>query len=111
MNTDAIFNIIFGIAVLIFGGFCYYIRLNTNLKTAAEKAIVAAENAYIDATKAGGQKFQYAVNLVYDSLPKSLQLIITKDLIATIIQSTFNHMEEYAKTQLDKLVDKTLNIH
>lgn len=111
MNQDIILNIIASIGVLIFGGFCYYIRFNTNLRKAAEKAIVAAEKVYKDSAKAGGQKFEYAVNFVYDALPKTLQLIITKDMIAAIIQNTFNYMEDYAKTQLDKLVDKAMNGH
>lgn len=109
MNFDLILNLILTCGVLLFGGFCVYVRQNVNLKAAAEKAIIAAENAYKDTTKAGGYKFKYAVNMVHSSLPAPLRLIISKDIVETVIQNTFNYMENYAKTQLDKLVDKTIN--
>lgn len=105
LNLDLIYKIIMTIVAVGFGGLCYYFKTKQGLAQLAESAINKAEELYKDVTKAGGQKFQYAVDMVYDHIPVQIRWMISKDMIAEIIQNVFDRMEAYAKMQLDKAVD------
>lgn len=107
MDIKQIYDIIVLILTVVFGFLCIYIQGKSGLKEKAAEAITNAENEYKDTTKAGGQKFQFAVDFLYNSLPAPLRMIVSKEMIGTIIQNTFESMERYAKAQLDRLVDKT----
>lgn len=63
--------------------------------------IVEAEKAYQDVSNAGGQKFDYVVDKLYNLVPDFAKFIITKEMIGEIVQNTFDQIEEYVSTQLD----------
>lgn len=107
MGIKQIYDISVLVLMVVFGFLCIYIQGKSEIKEKAAEAITNAENEYKDTTKAGGQKFQFAVNFLYNSLPAPLQMIVSKEMIGTIIQNTFESMERYAKAQLDRLVNKT----
>ena len=46
------------------------------------------------------------VDKLYSLVPEGLNKIVTRAMIEEIVQSTFNEIEEYARTTLDKAVDK-----
>lgn len=109
MNLSNIFEIVYDL--LIFGGAVvfYYLSKKNELVVAAENAIARAEKEYKDATNAGGKKFEYAVNLIYTALPAQFRMFFTRELIADVVQTTFNRIEEYAKLQLKETVENIDN--
>lgn len=106
---------------LICGGLALYFKFSTTAKTKAKEVqeaiteitaqavvfIKEAEEEYKDISKAGGVKFEQVVNRLYSLVPDTLKMIITRDMISEIVQSTFDQIEEYVKLQLDNAVDST----
>lgn len=101
------------IGLVVFGGLALYIECNKKIQEKiaeitgkAVALIKEAEELYKDATKAGGAKKAWVVKQLYALVPKPLNLIITEDMIDQIVERTFVEIENYAKQQLDKYVDK-----
>lgn len=108
-------EIIKTILMIVLGGLAIYFKCNEQLqKKVAEitaKAIILikeAEEIYNDGTKQGGERFEWVVNELYKLIPTPLNKIITKSMIAEIVQSTFDEIKSYTDIQLDKLT-KTEN--
>lgn len=105
---------------LVCGGLALYFKFSTKAKTKAKEVqetiasvtaqavifIKEAEEEYKDTTNAGGKKFTQVVNKLYALVPEALRKIITKEMIESIVQSTFNEIEEYVTLQLDKAMEK-----
>lgn len=120
MDMQTLLEVLQGLLTLGLGGLAIYFRFSTKAKTKAKqiqeaiveitsKAVIfikEAEENYKDTTNAGGQKFAEVVNRLYDLVPEGFNKIITKDMIADIVQSTFDEIEAYVSTQLDNAVDK-----
>lgn len=112
-------EIIKAIALILFGGAIVYFKNSPklqgkakevetwveHLRGAAVEFIAQAEQEFVG-TKRGGEKFIWVVNALHNLLPDALRPFISKDLIADIVQSTFDLVEGYAKVQLDRVVDK-----
>lgn len=105
---------------VVFGGLALYFKYSTKAKTKAKevqetisqvtaKAVIfikEAEEEYKDTTNAGGKKFNQVVNKLHDLVPDALKNIITREMIESIVQSTFDEIEEYVILQLDKAIEK-----
>lgn len=100
------YNIIITILFIIAGFFVEYLKTKKNLLESVNDVINKAEEEYKDATKAGGLKMQWAIDLLFSYTPAFLKPFITKEVIGNMIQSAFDRIEDYAKKQLDKVVDK-----
>jgi DNA-binding CsgD family transcriptional regulator len=85
-----------------------YFRVHDQLRRRSIKYIAEAEELYKDSTKAGGQKFSWVVDNLYELIPPPLKVIITKKCMEKIVQSSFDAIEDYAKMQLDMAVEKYL---
>lgn len=106
MDWNNVIEIIYDIAILGFAFFSYYLSKRSDLVQVAENAIISAEDAYKDATEAGGQKFEFAVDIVYSAIPASMRILFPRETVAKIIQTTFDRIEEYATLQLNKVSEK-----
>lgn len=106
MEVEMILHVLQFVCLLIIGGLALYFKSKSVVIDAAKDAIVQAEAAYIDTTKSGGQKFEFAVDFIYERLPGALKRFVTRSLVESIVQNVFDQMEAYAKLQLDRLVDK-----
>lgn len=114
-------EILKAVALVILGGAVVYFKSNPKLQSKAKEVeewvehlrgaavefIARAEREFVG-TKRGGEKFIWVVNGLYNMLPDTLKPFIGKDLIGSIVQSTFDVVESYAKVQLDRLVDKVV---
>ena len=74
----------------------YYIDIKKKLETGAVDAINKAEQTDYH----GAEKMQYAVDIVYNIVPKVLKPLFSKTIIEVIIQGVFDKMEEYAIQQV-----------
>ncbi|MDW5299401.1 MAG: hypothetical protein SA378_04605 [Sedimentibacter sp.] len=99
-------ELIIPLLTIIFGALSAYLKANEKIRNSSIKYITEAEELYKDVSKAGGQKFSWVVDTLYNFIPRPLRIIFTKSCIEKIVQSTFNGIEAYAKTQMDKAVDK-----
>lgn len=91
------------IAMVVLGAAAVYYNTNAKLKAKTTALIAQAEDTYKDATKAGGRKRSWVVDRLYALIPKPLRVIITRDMVETIVQNTFDEITKYAKLQLDKV--------
>ena len=73
------------------------------VKENAEKYILRAEKEFAG-TQRGGEKFEWVVNYLFSLLPLAVRDFITKEMIAEIVQRTFDAMAQYASMQLDKAI-------
>lgn len=80
--------------------------LIANITAQAAVFIADAEAMYSDSTHAGGDKFNYCVDQLYDLVPDSVKPIVTKPMIEGIVQRTFDQIEMYSKAQLDSALSK-----
>jgi len=106
VNLKEIMEIIVPILTIILGALTAYLKANEKLRSSSIKYIAEAEELYKDVSKAGGQKFSWVVDTLYNLVPVPLRIIITRSFVEKIVQSSFNSIEAYAKTQIDKAVDK-----
>jgi hypothetical protein len=107
-NLDKILQIVITILTIALGALSAYLKTNEKIKSSSVKYIAEAEEIYKDATKAGGQKFAWVVDTLYNLVPAPMRIVITRSCIENIVQSTFDSIEAYAKAQLDKTIDKYL---
>ncbi|HWP50556.1 MAG TPA: hypothetical protein VN626_02550 [Clostridia bacterium] len=106
-ETSTLFEALKWLALLLLGLVVVYYRTSTKLQGVIANLIAQAEAAYGDA-KAGGIKFEWVCRKVYSLVPVPLNTIITKQIVESLVQSTFDTMTAYAKMQLDKLLDSTM---
>ena len=99
-------QILIDILMVVFGFLVWYLKTKTTLLQQAEDAINSAEKAYESVAKAGNEKFEFCVEILYNYVPAPLKIFITRDMIAGIVQTAFNSMANYAEQQLDKIVGK-----
>lgn len=107
MNIDLerLLELIIPLLTVIFGALSAYLRTNEKIMNSSIKYITEAEEMYKDVSKSGGQKFTWVVDTLYNMVPRPLRVVITKKCVEKMVQGTFNGIEAYAKTQIDKAVD------
>ena len=106
MNTELIYSIIVTIITLGLGFLSAYFKTRNKLADKVNEGIANAEAEYADTTKAGGEKFEYVINFLYEYIPSVLKPIFSRNMLSTIVQSAFDQIEDYAMQQLDKYVNK-----
>lgn len=110
---NTVLEILKYIAMVVFGGLAMYFKYSQKVQSIVKditaKAVVfikEAEEEYKDVSHAGGRKFNDVVNRLYSLVPAGLQMIITKEMVADIVQSTFDQIEAYVKLQLDTAIEE-----
>ena len=102
------YEIIMTVLAVLFGGLSLYLKANKKVDEAVAGFIDEAEEKYRDATKVGGKKFTYVVDKIYLIVPNTLKPFISRQLVESVVQKTFDIMESYAKKQADKFVNKVI---
>ena len=105
MNTELIYTIAVTVGTVVFGFLSAYLKTKSTLKSKVNEGIATAEEVYKDTTKAGGEKFEWVIDFLYQYVPSVLKPIFTRDMISKIIQSAFDEIQKYATQQLDKFVN------
>ena len=85
MSGVNIYTILITIAFCLLGYVASYIKTKSSLLQKAEDYINKAEDEYKDATKAGGEKFNYVVETLYGFVPAPLKVFITKETVANLV--------------------------
>lgn len=104
MTFENILEILKVVGFVVLGGFALYFKSKSALAEKVTSLIAQAENKYKEATKAGGQKFEWVIDHLYVYVPVWLRPLITREVISQIVQYIFDGVQAYAKLQLDKLV-------
>ncbi|QHJ84982.1 MAG: hypothetical protein [Bacteriophage sp.] len=108
MNINLVLEIVRIVLYVIIGFVAWYFKTNQKLQDKVTGVIDEAEYMYQDVAKAGGQKHEFAVDALYGYVPAPLKVIISRDMVSTIVDNAFDAIESYAKQQLDKVVDKKI---
>ncbi|MEL7649611.1 MAG: hypothetical protein AAGU76_16070 [Sedimentibacter sp.] len=106
MDFEKLIELAVPVLTVIFGALAAYLKTNEKILNRSIQYIAEAEEMYKDVSKAGGQKFSWVVDTLYNMVPSPLKIVFTKKCIEKIVQATFNGIEAYAKTQIDKAVDR-----
>lgn len=107
--------------LILVGATVTYVRTNPKImgeiaeaETWLEK-IRAAAVAYIDRAEKefkghgrGDEKRKWVVKMLYDLIPDKVKPFISLDVVEDVVQSVFDVVNDYAKQQLDKLVDEVV---
>ena len=104
MNVNLLIYLLGVVAMIILGFLVSYFKTKTKVLDGVASKIAEAEEIYKDTTKAGGKKFNYCVEYLYSLVPSAFIKILTKEVIGTIVQGTFDSISYYAKIALDKVV-------
>ena len=79
--------------------------LNT-LSLYASRYINKAEAKYINDYKSGETKFNYVVEKLVAMIPENLRGAIDEDEVKRLVQDSFDQLEAYAFSQIDKILSK-----
>ena len=77
--STTILTIIRIVIYLVIGAAALYFQYNTKLNQKATEYINKAEELFKDSTMAGGTKFNWVVDKLYDILPAPMRLVFTKE--------------------------------
>ena len=108
MDMNLILEIIKVAGYIILGGLAIYFKTNGKLNKHVDEAIAEAEKEYEDATDVSSDKLQYAIDFIYGKFPLVVQKFIPRSMIEDVIESTLEQVQKYAKTELDKTIDKLI---
>lgn len=100
------YSILVTVLFAIAGFFIEYFKTKQAVTAKAAEMINQAETVYKDVAKAGGKKMRYVCVQLHNLVPGPLKPFITEELIESMVQAVFDKIEDYAKKQLDKVVDK-----
>ncbi len=103
MTIDAAIELLKWLALFTLGAASLYYQTNTKISCYVAKLIDEAEHVYQDATKSGGQKFEWVGDTLYGMVPALLKPFITRQVLENLVQSTFDAMQQYALTQIGRL--------
>jgi hypothetical protein len=106
MDYMEILKTIQPLLVLVLTYLVSYLVKKIELTRRISTVIGEAEVKYQEAQKAGKQKMGFAVDFLYKYVPVYLKPFITKELIAKMVQETFDETKRYVDSQLDKTADK-----
>ena len=109
MTIEAIIEILKWLALFTLGAASIYYQTNTKISSYAAKLIDEAEHTYKDATRSGGEKFEWVVNSLYAMVPTVLRPLVSRQMLESLVQSTFDAMEHYALLQINQLTNDTDN--
>ena len=118
MDLQQVLSVLGTIGTIVLGALSIYLQTSkkaqNKAKEVAEKIgeitgqaivfIAEAEKEYKDYT--GGEKFQKVVDQLYDLVPEGINMIITREMIEEIVQSTFDEVKRYTTAKLDETVNK-----
>lgn len=109
LDISLLLDIAITIGIVILGGLGAYFKTNKVLQEKCTTFIAEAEELYKDTTKNGGLKFAWVVDRLYGIIPAPLRVIITRKMLETMVQNTFDSIQCYAKLQLDKLFNSYID--
>ena len=118
MDIQAILSVLGTIGTVLLGALSIYLKTSAKAKTKAKEIadkigeitaqavvfIANAEKEYKDWT--GGEKFTRVVDQLYALVPEGINMIITREMIEEIVQSTFDQIKEYTTAKMDETVEK-----
>ena len=102
-NIDWI-NILTTVGYIILGGIIAYYKGSATLQSKTAEVIKTAE-CEMKGVQRGGERFEWAVDYLYSLVPVPLKAVISRSVIENMVQHTFDTMTEFAKEQIDKVVE------
>lgn len=103
MEVQNFVRIVIYLCALGFGGLALWYQGNAKISGRVAALIRRAEELYSDLTHAGGVKFEWVVDQLYELIPLAVRPFIPRKLVERIVQTTFDAIEGYARMQLDSL--------
>lgn len=105
MDINLVLQILTTIFTIVFGFIALYLRSKEEVVEKVSDYIAKAEEDYKDATNAGGEKFNWVVDQLYDLVPGPFKMFLTKEVLGVIVQYTFDSIAKYTTTVLDKKIN------
>lgn len=99
-------EIIKWVTIIVLGGVIYYLRTYTNVLDKVAEFIAMAEKEYEAYSGAGEQKMQFCIQQINNLLPKAIKVVLTDEILRSIVQNVFDQIKIYSDIQKQKLADK-----
>lgn len=109
MNIQVLNYIIICGAGFLLGGLSLWLKGNTAVIGKVTGLISAAEDIYKGTTKAGKRKFAWVVDQLYGFIPAVVRPFVPHSVIESLVQRTFDAVQDYAKMQLNMLAEKVVS--
>lgn len=106
MDMNLVVEILGVVALVVVGFLATYLKGKSEFIGQIAGLIAHTEQMYKDYTGAGSLKMNYVISMLYAKLPSIVKTFVKEDTLRELVQQIFDRMEEYAKLQLDKVVDK-----
>lgn len=106
MEIKDIIEVLAYIFAVMFGAMSAYYKTNAKLQEKVKDFIRDAEYEYEDCVDTNGDKHDFVVYKLYSLVPAPLKLVITTDVIETLVDNAFSSIKNYARIEADKAVDK-----
>ena len=97
-NLYPILSIVFAILTVVGTFVAYYFKAKNMIISAANGAINNAEQT----GKPGSEKFEMAVDELYELIPAAVKPFISRKLIEELTQKAFDEIDKFAKKQAEK---------
>lgn len=105
INWEVVLTILAAICTVVAAFIGYYLHIKRRIEAEIPDAINGAE----DTGKPGAEKFEEAVDTIYNLIPLVVKPFITRTLIEELVQKVFDKMAEYARKQLAKTESQETN--
>lgn len=97
-----IYGIITTTLMIVLGFVSIYLKSKQSLIKKTGTLINEAEDIY----KHGDERFAFVVDSLYKLVPAPMNMILNKEIIGMIVQSTFDTMKDFTIKQMDKAAIK-----
>lgn len=99
-------DIIEVVLLVIFGGVSLYFKCNATLKSKASELIADAEEEYQGYLGSGHEKMNAVISNLYTYIPAPFKILFSETMLQNLVQSVFDNIQKYAKTQIDKKIEE-----
>ena len=79
-----------------------YLKAKGEITEEAAHQIAVAEEAFATVEKAGKQKMELCIDVLYGMIPGQVKIFFTREMIGEIVQRVFDNVEKYKDAWIDK---------
>lgn len=107
MNITQMTQTIIWVLAVVFGGLLLWYRQKLAIQSKVAEFIAEAENRYEKLSKSGGIKFEWVAWRIYSMIPAAIRPLVARERIDSMIQTTFDAMQQYAAQQSERMAERT----
>lgn len=112
MDKTLLINIIWFAVLFVLGAVARfitaYLKAKGEVTEEAAHQIAVAEEAFSTVEKAGKQKMELCIDVLYGMIPGQVKIFFTREMIGEIVQRVFDNVEKYKDAWIDKAASELI---